>query len=119
MHFTQDQKASKTPTTIQLFRKLAKLRRLPSFSNYNLTLSNVADDNILAYVRTAFGWPQYLVVINVGQTSKPVDCSGGLRSSQGKVVALTPNMGTGLMDKTIDLKQVVVKRGQGMVILVG
>ena len=119
MYFTQDQKTSQTPTTIQLFRKLAKLRQLPSFSNYNLTLSNIANDNILVYVRTAFGWPQYLVVINVGQTNKPVDCSSGLRSSTGKVIALTPNMGTDLMDKTIDLKQIVVERGQGMVILVG
>ena len=60
------------------------------------------------------------MVVNLGQTNKPMDCSSGLRSTRGKVVALTPNMvGTGLLDKTIDLKHVYVERGQGMVILVG
>ncbi|XP_076117648.1 salivary alpha-glucosidase-like [Mytilus galloprovincialis] len=113
------QKDSKRNTHIQVFKKVAEIRKLPSFQHAEIQFS-VTNKNFLSYVRQAEGRPKYLVIMNVGQDKNAVSADftkEPVGSSRGQVVAMTGTVDIAL-NSILNLKEVSLKRGQGLVIRV-
>ncbi len=66
-------------STIQVYRKAAKLRKEPSFQNAKLQFC-VVHDNILSYVRHTPGHAAYLVALNMGNEPSTDDYSMAIPS---------------------------------------
>ncbi|XP_061184522.1 maltase A3-like [Saccostrea echinata] len=115
-----EEQISVDTSSLNTYKRLAKLRQHPSFTNKKIIFSTV-NDNIISYIRTDAEKPKYLVVMNFGSRDSTVDCSGPpLVASEGKVVFSIGNSLTETStDKTgniINLKTISLKRGQGIIV---
>lgn len=110
---------SKEVSTLNIYKRLAKLRQLPSFTNKNIMFSTVNDD-IISYVRSDDGQPKYLVVLNVGSRDSMVDCSNypvDALSAQVVLAASGSLLGTSSYKtgEMADLQSVHLKSAEGVI----
>lgn len=114
-----EEQLSKETSTLNIYKSLAKLRQLPSFTNKNIIFSTVNDD-IISYVRSESGHPKYLVVLNVGSRDSVVDCSGpplGVSSAQVVLAAGSSLLGISSyrMGDIADLQAIRLKYAEGVI----
>ncbi|KAK3100466.1 hypothetical protein FSP39_020510 [Pinctada imbricata] len=116
----RSQSESNSPTSLQMFRELVKLRKIASFNNYNITFIDTAQPEVLAYIRFGLGQPKYVVAMNIGGDNNEVitDFSKSANSIVGRVSVMTPRLSkaSGLKNKGIKLSQIGLRGGDGMVI---
>lgn len=98
-------------STLSIYKTLAKLRQSSAFLNAEIEFAS-EDDNVLSYVRSD-GTQKFLVVINFGQKAEIVSLASEYKS--GPVVAATTRIFDRLY-KVIDTQNMLLERGDGMVI---
>lgn len=106
---SKDQRSS-----LSIYKRLASLRQDPAFLNANIEflegIPRVSD--ILAYMRS-YGSTRYAVVINFGDTlSFSMD-----KYRQTAVVRVTTRRLYDQLDNIIHLKNIMLQRGDGLVLL--
>ncbi|XP_076447118.1 alpha-glucosidase-like [Babylonia areolata] len=115
----QDQRNSTNVTNIQVYRELSTLRDEPAFRYGFFEFADVTP-SILSYLRSAVGYPKFLVAINFGNTTVSHDFSGPpVNVGQGKVRLVTSeaaNEGHFAKGKTVALTSVSLAPGCGIVL---
>lgn len=109
-------------SSLQLFGKLARLRKELSFTAGEIQYAHI-DNNVFSYMRFARNSAPYLVVVNIGDEASNLDLTETTGTRYGKVMVYA----TALQEKairrsfsegkTIDLNSVTVKPGEGLVLL--
>ena len=105
--------SQKHESSLSIYQRLAALRQEPAFMNPNIELTQGTNGNrnILAFIRSD-GSQRFAIIINFGETtSVSIDTS-----QQSGVVEVATG---GIFDhagKTINLSNVTLKKGDGLVI---
>ena len=102
--------------TLQLYRKLARLRKQETFLRGSMQYV-VINDKVFSFVRHYRGHPAYLAALNFGKESSVDDHSCFLSSNhnQGSVEIVSGNS-TAREETTLDLKKLKLVPGEGLVI---
>ena len=102
-----------------MYKEASGLREEPSFS-WGSYKEAVVDENIFSFVRSADGFPGFLVAINFGINSAVVDFHGPHKNmipDKGTVVGSTDNFKHGDFEKNqvVHLHNILLKPGEGVV----
>lgn len=103
-----------------MFKKVAEIRKLPSFQNPNIEFG-LTNKQFLSYIRTAEGRPKYFVILNV-DTRQSIISTGDfskapVSSTKGQIVAMTGTVNLAF-GSVVDLTKIKLQRGQGLIIRV-
>ena len=110
-------------TSLEVYQEASGLREEPSFS-WGSYKEAVVNENIFSFVRSADGFPGFLVAINFGTGSAVVDFHGAHKNmipDKGTIVANTANFGHHARSSDFEKNQVVtlsnifLKPGEGVV----
>ena len=102
--------------TLQVYRKLARLRKQETFLRGSMQYV-VITDNVFSFVRHSRGHPTYLVALNFGKESSVDDHSYFLSSNhnEGYVEIISGNS-TAREETKLNLKKLKLVPGEGLVI---
>ena len=116
------QEHQRITSPLQLYGKLARLRKEVSFLQGETQWGHV-DNDLYAYMRFAKNSAPYMVIVNIGAAQQTVDLTLTAGVQFGKVMAYgTPVRKEGYRrafreEQTIDLHQVTIRPGEGVVFL--
>ncbi|KAF6039022.1 SLC3A1 [Bugula neritina] len=102
---------------LTVFRNLTELRLEDTFV-YGEFAEHIVTENIYSFRRYFDGMDTYLVSINAGDIAETVDMSTKVvdGSTQATVVALTGNVTEYSLDQEVDLSEIKLSPGQGVVV---
>ena len=108
---------------MQLYAKLARLRKEVSFTAGEIQYSYV-DDDVYSYMRFARNSAPYLILINIGTQPSTMDLTISTGTRYANVIvyaAPTQQQGTVRrsyqLGQTIDLNNVTLKPGEGLTLM--
>ena len=108
-----------TTSTLQLYQRLATLRKYPSFQHGKLQYS-VINENIFSFLRFAKDNAPYLIILNFGSKPTIEDFSFSAGVGYGKVVAHAKGMTSSKEIKEgekINLSKLHLEPAEGVVVL--
>ena len=121
-HQLQMREHQRVASPLQLYGKLARLRKEVSFTVGEIQYSHV-DANVYSYMRFARNSAPYLIIVNIGTTPSTLDLTATTGTRYGKVMAYATPVQKGTVRRsfqdgqTIDLNSVTLKPGEGLVLL--
>ena len=108
---------------VHLYGKLSRLRKETSFVIGEIQYALV-NDHVFSFMRFAKNSAPYLIAVNVGQAESSCDFTLTAGVQYGKIVAYAKPVGDKVVrnkayteGRTIDLQQVTLYPGEGMVLL--
>ena len=123
MHYQAQREDHTNLSPIHLYGKLSRLRKETSFVIGEIQYALV-NDHVFSFMRFAKNSAPYLIAVNVGTEASVCDFTLTAGVQYGKIVAYAKPVGSKsvrnlsyLEGKTIDIQQVTLHPGEGMVLL--
>ncbi|XP_073813071.1 maltase A1-like [Musca autumnalis] len=101
---------------LQVFKKLTKLRKEPSFQDGDLNIEAIGDD-IIIYSREKKGSDLYVVVLNLGKTDQTIDINQYFQMGSKAEIITTSIQSSNIDGQVINPSQFKAEAGVGTVLV--